>query len=295
MSRIFAYRDANGWRRPCVRAENGLIAIDESWADLLGRMCGSDPVGPTLGQPLPAGTKICAPMPEGGTLYAIGVNYADHVQAGMKVMREMGFQDPVAAAPRPLFFTKPAGACLADPDARIAPPQGCEAFDVEVELCAVIGRSGKHIAESDALEHVAGYSIALDMSARDFQMLPGTLFGVDLFSGKVFDGACPMGPALCPAARVGDPGALAIGVAVNDATWQDSNTNGMILALPEIIAALSRLVTLRPGDAILTGTPAGTGFESGKKLNSGDRISAWIENLGRLSVEVKQPSGIKTA
>ncbi|MCX7561662.1 fumarylacetoacetate hydrolase family protein [Sulfitobacter sp. F26204] len=286
MTEIFAYRDADGQRRPCVRSAAGLVAVDDSWADLLGRMCGPVAAQPTLGRPLPDRTRICTPMPEGGTLYAIGVNYADHAQAGMQVMRDMGFRDPAVAAPRPVFFTKPAGACLADPGAQVTAPQGCEAFDVEVELCAVIGKAGKHIAEADALGHVAAYCIALDMSARDFQMLPGTLFGVDLFAGKVFDGACPMGPCLCPAAQVGDPAALAIGVAVNGQTWQQSDTGQMTMGLPGIIAALSQLVTLRPGDAILTGTPAGTGFETGRTLQSGDRISAWIDTLGQLSVEV---------
>lgn len=295
MTKIFAYRDADGSRRPCVQTIAGLRAIDETWTYLLGQMCDSARAVPTLAGPLPIGTKICAPMPEGGTVYAIGVNYADHAQAGMQVMREMGFRDPAIAAPRPVFFTKPASACLADPDTYVAPPDGCEAFDVEVELCAVIGKTGKHIAPEQALSHVAAYTIALDMSARDFQMLPGTLFGVDLFSGKVFDGACPMGPALFPAAAVGDPGGLGIGVSVNGEIWQQSNTAEMTLALPDIIAALSRLVTLRPGDAILTGTPAGTGFETGKVLRSGDKISASIDELGSLSVEVAKPSGAKTA
>lgn len=292
---ISAYRDNSGRRVPCLRTEDGVFAIAEDWPEVLARMADRAEVPATPTKRLSGDIVTCAPLPEGRMIYAIGVNYADHVQAGFEVMRDMGFRDPVAAPPRPAFFCKPPDPCLAAPGACIAPPEGCTSFDMEIELCAVIGREGKALRADAALDHVAGYAIALDMSARDFQLLPGTLFGIDLFSGKVFDGACPVGPALCPAGDIADPGALALRAAVNGEVWQEGNTAGMTLSLPGIIAALSRLVTLYPGDAILTGTPAGTGFETGRSLRPEDVISARIDGLGELSVRIGASSGAKTA
>jgi len=206
-------------------------AVQGGWAEVLAALAD---------RTLPAKGPLAAPLPEAGAINAMGVNYADHAEAGMKVMFASGFEPPKRPGPRTVFFTKPSGACVTGPGATVAPRPGCEVFDLEVELCTVIGRPGRDITEAEALSHVADYTVSVDMSGRDFQVPPGTLFGIDLYCGKVFDGACPIGPVLVPAAAIPDPQAPGLCAKVNGETWQDGSTAGMILPLAGTIPALSR-------------------------------------------------------
>jgi 2-keto-4-pentenoate hydratase/2-oxohepta-3-ene-1,7-dioic acid hydratase in catechol pathway len=155
-----------------------------------------------------------------------------------------------------------------------------------VELVAVIGRTAKDVSVADALDYVAGYTIANDLSARDAmrrEKVPAaTPFHYDWVSQKCFDGSCPLGPWIVPASQIGDPHKLAIKLWVNDELMQDSNTGKMIFDTAEQIAMLSSRVTLHPGDLVLTGTPAGVGAGRNEFLQPGDRVEIEIEGLGRL-------------
>jgi 2-keto-4-pentenoate hydratase/2-oxohepta-3-ene-1,7-dioic acid hydratase in catechol pathway len=139
---------------------------------------------------------------------------------------------------------------------------------LEIELTAVIGKPGRNIRVEDALQHVAGYTIANDISARDLGRRPeaaaGSPFSFDWTGQKCFDGACPIGPWIVPADDIPDPQNLSLKLWVNDVIKQDSNTSEMIFTLAEQIAQLSIGMTLYPGDLILTGTPAGVGQGRGR-------------------------------
>lgn len=229
------------------------------------------------------GTRLLAPLPDPGAIYGAGANYADHAA-------EMA--PGAGAAPRDdrsWHFVK-SPHTVVGPDARIEIPADNARTDWEVELAAIIGRKGKNIRAEDALGHVAGYTIAIDLSARGLSRRPSlpkeSPFHVDWLSHKSFDGACPMGPAIVLAEDVPDPQRLEIGLSVNGVVKQRSTTASMIFSTAEQIAHISERLTLWPGDVILTGTPAGVGAGRNEFLKRGDVVVAWIETLGELRVEM---------
>jgi 2-keto-4-pentenoate hydratase/2-oxohepta-3-ene-1,7-dioic acid hydratase in catechol pathway len=152
-------------------------------------------------------------------------------------------------------------------------------LDWEAELAVVIGRSGKNIPESEAMDYVFGYTVANDVSARDLQRQ-----GKQFFKGKSLDGTCPMGPWIVTTAELTDPHNLRITSRVNGETKQDSNTDKMIFNIPATIAYLSRGMTLLPGDIISTGTPSGVGFARTPPefLQPGDVVECEIEQIGTI-------------
>jgi 2-keto-4-pentenoate hydratase/2-oxohepta-3-ene-1,7-dioic acid hydratase in catechol pathway len=154
----------------------------------------------------------------------------------------------------------------------------------------IIGRTAKEVSTDEALDHVAGYTIANDLSARDLSrragVSEGSPFRFDWLAHKSFDGACPLGPWITPASAIDDPQSLAIELKVNGQTMQSSHTSKMIFSVAEQIAHLSEKLTLYPGDIILTGTPAGVGSATGRFLAAGDMVSISIEGLGELSHEM---------
>jgi 2-keto-4-pentenoate hydratase/2-oxohepta-3-ene-1,7-dioic acid hydratase in catechol pathway len=141
-----------------------------------------------------------------------------------------------------------------------------------------------------ALSYVAGYTVANDLSARDRGRRPGiedtSFFKMDWSKHKSFDGSCPLGPWIVPAGEIADPQNLAMKLWVNDTLKQDSNSSKMLFSLAEQIEQLSINMTLYPGDLILTGTPAGTGAESGEFLKNGDVVKVWIEGIGEFSNKI---------
>ena len=159
--------------------------------------------------------------------------------------------------------------------------------DWEVELAAVIGKVARDVPVARALEAVAGYTIANDLSARDVMKRdknPATSpFHYDWLSQKCFDGACPLGPWIAPADDIPDPQNLALRLWVNGTLMQDSHTSKMIFSTAEQIAMLSSRVTLYPGDLVLTGTPAGVGTPRRLFLKAGDTVKLWIESIGEMS------------
>jgi 2-keto-4-pentenoate hydratase/2-oxohepta-3-ene-1,7-dioic acid hydratase in catechol pathway len=159
-------------------------------------------------------------------------------------------------------------------------------FDWEVELAAVIGKRSKRLTMANALDAVAGWTIGIDLSARDLNQAPNTFYKLDWVAGKGQDTCCPLGPRLVPAAFIKNPQDLALKLSVNGEVKQDARTSGMIFDLREQLVTLSAIMTLDPGDVILTGTPAGVGFPKKTFLKVGDKIDAEIESIGKLSVEI---------
>ncbi len=202
----------------------------------------------------------------------VGLNYAEHVAESKSVVG--------ADAPKyPVFFTKPPSTVIG-PDAEI-PWHGkvSTAIDWEVELAVIIGREGRDIAESDAMEYVFGYTVANDVTARDLQGKHG-----QWYKGKGLDGFCPLGPVVVTADEIGDPHALDITLRVNGVEKQRSNTQHLIFNIPRLISEWSAGMTLYPGDILLTGTPSGVGV--GRKppefLKPGDVVEAEIPAIGVL-------------
>jgi 2-keto-4-pentenoate hydratase/2-oxohepta-3-ene-1,7-dioic acid hydratase in catechol pathway len=218
-------------------------------------------------------------------IYCAGANYRDHaIEMATRTNRPLD-PDPKTIGGKPWHFLK-ATRCVTDPGVTVK-KGAIQKFDWEVELVAVIGREARSVKAADALDYVAAYTIANDLSARDLsrrtEMNPASAFHYDWVSQKCFDGACPVGPVLVPADQIPDPQNLKMKLWVNDAIKQDSNTSEMIFTVAEQVEQLSRNMTLYPGDLILTGTPAGVGMGRGEFLKEGDVVKLEIERIGTLT------------
>jgi len=243
-----------------------------------------DSVPKTRGVPL-AEAKLLAPVPRPAAIYCAGANYQDHVAEMNARQNRPPDPDPHTLGLKPWHFIK-ASTAATNPNAVVQLPKASKAVDWEAELAAVIGRTAKAVPASRALDCVAGYLCANDLSARDLgfrEALPATNpFRADWVAHKSFDGSCPLGPWIVPASQIRDPQSLGIKLWVNDVLKQDSNTGNMIFTLAEQIEQLSAGITLHPGDVILTGTPAGVGAGRGEFLKPGDVVKVWIEKIGTL-------------
>nr|XP_058935985.1 fumarylacetoacetate hydrolase domain-containing protein 2A isoform X1 [Kogia breviceps] len=208
-----------------------------------------------------------APVTRPDKVVCVGMNYVDHCK-----------EQNVPVPKEPIIFSKFASSIVGPYDEVVLPPESQE-VDWEVELAVVIGRKGKHIKATDALAHVAGFTVAHDVSARDWQMRRN---GKQWLLGKTFDTFCPLGPALVTKDSVADPHNLKICCRVNGEVVQSSNTNQMVFKTEELIAWISRFATLFPGDVILTGTPPGVGVfrKPPVFLKKGDEVQCEIEELG---------------
>ncbi|MDX6356915.1 MAG: hypothetical protein QOF98_3818 [Streptomyces sp.] len=211
------------------------------------------------------------------TVYCAAANYQDHAQEmRAKVDRK---------AESPLFFLVPP-ASLAGHRQEVVRPEGVERLDWEVELAVVIGREAYQVNAADAETVIAGYTVANDLSLRDFARRDDTPFFPDWLAMKSYTGCMPLGPAIVPAAFVPDPMNLDLSLSVNGEQRQGSNTKNMIFSIAEQIAYLSRIVALQPGDLVLTGTPAGTGNAWDLYLSPDDVVVAEVEGLGRLETRI---------
>ncbi|NXO77387.1 FAHD2 protein, partial [Sitta europaea] len=216
-----------------------------------------------------AATRLLAPVGDPEKVICVGLNYHDHCQEqAVKVPKE------------PLIFSKFPSA-ITGPFDDIVHPQDTNELDWEVELAAVIGKRGRHIEEEVALQHVLGFTVANDVSARDWQMRRN---GRQWLLGKTFDTFCPLGPAIVTREAVADVHNLWIRCSVNGHRVQDSNTRHLIFGVPALVAWVSRFVTLVPGDILLTGTPAGVGVfrKPPVFLKRGDEVKCEIEELGTI-------------
>ncbi|BFM14832.1 fumarylacetoacetate hydrolase family protein [Maricurvus nonylphenolicus] len=210
--------------------------------------------------------ELGAPVPRPRNCYAIGLNYRNHaVEANMDIPEV------------PMVFTKHTNS-ITGPTADIE--MRSDYIDYEAELVAVIGRGGKDIAVENAWDHVAGLCVGQDISDRTVQL---TSKPPQFNLGKSFDTFGPLGPVLVSPEELDDPGSLHIKCEVNGEVRQSDNTNDLIFGIPEIIAYLSEIVTLSPGDLIFTGTPGGVAVVSGNFLRDGDVITTSIEGLGVLT------------
>lgn len=169
-------------------------------------------------------------------------------------------------------------------------PADTAKLDWEAELAVIIGRKAEQVSIEEALDYVAGYACANDLSARDHlnrqAVDASSPFKFDWIGHKCFTGACPIGPFITPAEFVNTPENLGIKLWLNDEIKQDSNTNNHLYSVAEQISYLSKRLSLLPGDILLTGTPAGVGMESGVFLQRGDVMRVWIEGLGELETRI---------
>jgi len=229
--------------------------------------------------------RLLAPIPLPGAIYCAGANYRDHVLEMARAQNIQPEPDPHSLGLKAWHFIK-SSHCVIASNTVIALPAHAKKIDWEAELGVVIGRSAKNVPIEAALDFVAGYTIGNDLSARDVSRRPGisdtSPFKFDWVAQKCFDGACPLGPWIVPAADVGDPHRLAIELKVNGVVKQSSNTSELIFNIAEQISHLSERITLRPGDVILTGTPAGVGAGRGEFLKPGDEVRIAIERIGEL-------------
>jgi 2-keto-4-pentenoate hydratase/2-oxohepta-3-ene-1,7-dioic acid hydratase in catechol pathway len=226
----------------------------------------------------PAGhVKLLPPVPDPPKIICIGLNYRDHAA-------ESG--SPIPA--EPVLFSKFTTA-LVGPGADIVLPPVSREVDYEAELVLVVGKKGRWIPAAGAMEHLAGYTIGHDVSARDWQLKKD---GKQWLAGKSFDTFAPTGPELVTAEEVPDPLKLGIRLRLNGRTMQDSSTRQMIFPPAALLAYVSQIVTLQPGDLIFTGTPPGVGFVRKPPvfLKGGDVVEVEIDGLGVLRNPVVQGS-----
>jgi 2-keto-4-pentenoate hydratase/2-oxohepta-3-ene-1,7-dioic acid hydratase in catechol pathway len=231
--------------------------------------------------------KLLAPVLYPGNIYCAGANYTDHMAEMARAQGQAPGPNMKELGEKPWHFVKSSRSAVVGPGARVKLPVYSQMVDWEVELAAVIGRPARDVTVEKALDYVAGYTIADDLSARDVMRRdknPATSpFHYDWLSQKCFDGACPLGPWIVPASEIPYPQNLALKLWVNDKVMQDSHTGKMIFSTAEQIAMLSSRVTLYPGDLILTGTPAGVGMPRRTFLKAGDTVKLWIEGIGDLT------------
>jgi 2-keto-4-pentenoate hydratase/2-oxohepta-3-ene-1,7-dioic acid hydratase in catechol pathway len=208
---------------------------------------------------------LSPPVADPDKIICLGLNYRDHAS-------EAGLEAPEV----PVLFSKFRNSLCGAHDA-IVLPRTSDEVDFEGELAVVIGRRAKHVAASDALDHVAGYSAFNDVTARDIQLRTS-----QWTAGKALDSFAPMGPGLVPADAVADPQDLWIETRVNGELMQSDSTGSMIFGVADTIAYVSSLMTLMPGDTIATGTPAGVGFkqEPARFLRAGDVVEIAIAGIG---------------
>lgn len=234
-----------------------------------------------------ASLKFLPPMSRPGVIYAAGANYRDHVEAMARAFNMKLVLDPKSEGVDPWHFLKAGRGTLAAHGETIPFPAHAQKLDWEAELAVVLGKRAHKVSVDEALDYVAAYSCANDLSARDHLVRqpvdPSSPFRFDWIGHKCFTGACPLGPYLTPSSFVPNPENLGIKLWLNGQLMQDSNTSNHLYSIAEQISYLSHRLDLYPGDVILTGTPAGVGMERGMFLKRGDAMTVWIEGLGELN------------
>jgi len=265
---------------------SSVLALLQSWDKVHARLKkAAAKADPRRGVAL-AKAELLAPLLYPTALFCAGANYWDHLEE----MARAGAAGPKLEGPyvrpqrpaEPWFFVKTSAHSVIGPGAPVHLPKFSKMVDWEVEIGVVIGRAMRNLTEERAMDAVAGYTIVNDLSARDFIKREGSPFVFDWVGQKCFDGSAPMGPYITPAEFVPPPENIPLKLWINGKIKQDSNSNLMVHSIREQIAYLSRHVTLRPGDVIATGTPAGVGFARKEFLKPGDEIKIEIAGCGTL-------------
>lgn len=246
------------------------------------------------GETLPLDSvKLLAPIPRPGKVLALAGNYAKHIEeAGLA----LGLSDSPRNTTVPRPFLMPSTAVIG-PDKVIPWPVYSEQIDYELELAVIIGKKAKCVGIEEAIDYVAGYTIANDVSARSVTFRQGRAKRpwdefYDWLGGKWADGFCPMGPWLVTKDEIQNVQHLDMRLTVNGRVRQQANTGQMIYKVADIVSFLSHLMTLEPGDVICTGTPCGVAMATGEFLQPGDVIECTIEGLGSLKNTIgPKPAG----
>lgn len=307
--RLLSYRDAAGIARagvlfndrvlPATPLLEGAPGIDsssvlgllQSWGEVHPRiMAALGRVKPTDGRPL-AEVALLAPILYPGAVFCAGANYWDHMrEMNARQARLTGKEPPEPKkAKDPWFFIKTGAHSIVGDGANARMPPLSQKLDWEAEIGVVIGKPGRNVPLERAFDIVAGYTCVNDLSARDLSTQADRAGGgmyMDWLGQKCFDDACPMGPWITPAAFVPDPNDMSLKLWVNGVEKQNSNSKNMIHGIAEQIVSLSQHLTLRPGDVIATGTPAGVGAgrgESGEFLKAGDEVKVEVQYVGTLT------------
>jgi 2-keto-4-pentenoate hydratase/2-oxohepta-3-ene-1,7-dioic acid hydratase in catechol pathway len=276
--RLLTFQDQSGHSRAGVLVQGNVLSLEDAgFSDLISVLAGGAEslakIENWIYQPppealLPWGSvTLLAPIPRPPKFICVGLNYRDHaIESGLPIPEI------------PVIFSKFSNTVIG-PGAPIVLPKNSTKPDYEAELAFVIGKPGRHIPADKWLEHVAGYTIVNDVSARDFQLATS-----QWLMGKTFDTFAPMGPYLVTADEIIDPHSLAIGTTINGEVLQDSNTRELIFRIPEIVARLSSVFTLETGDIVSTGTPPGVGMarKPPRWLRPGDDVIVRVEGLGEL-------------
>ncbi|MGH7780436.1 MAG: fumarylacetoacetate hydrolase family protein [Candidatus Binataceae bacterium] len=256
---------------------SGMIGLITEWARIRPRAV-------ELAEKLPADAPLAsvhllAPVPRPGKIFAIGLNYADHI-------KESGQPTPRHQT----WFTK-AVTSVNGPFDPILLPAASALIDYEAELVVIIGRRCKHVSKERAHEVVFGYAAGNDVSVRDWQMRSG-----QWVIGKSFDTHAPIGPWIVTADELGDPHTLGIRCLVNGELRQNSNTKNLVFGVFDEIAYLTQAMTLEPGDVLFTGTPGGVGAASKppRWLKEGDRVRVEIDGIGAIEASMKSETIEKT-
>ena len=265
-----------GAEKPGVLDGQGRIRdLSSLVPDLAGAVLAELPrVDPETLPLVPGSPRLGVPVAGIGKFIGIGLNYSDHAA-------EAGMEPPAM----PIVFMK-ATSSITGPNDPVWLPRQSQASDWEVELGVVIGKRAKYVSEAEALDHVAGYTIVNDVSERDFQM---KLVG-QWTKGKSCDSFGPIGPWLVTPDAAGDPQALDLWLDLNGQRMQTGNTRAMIFTVAQIIAHLSQIMSLNPGDVIATGTPPGVGMgmKPPRYLAEGDVMELGIAGLGQQRQEVRR-------
>jgi acylpyruvate hydrolase len=267
--RLVSVRTEAGPRAALLRGERvfEIDGVDRSLDDLLRDGL---PAELSAGAAID-GPELLPPPARPGKIVCIGLNYRSHAE-------EQGAEPPET----PTFFAKFDNA-LAPPGATVALPPWSKKVDYEAEVAFVIGERCKDATEADALRYVAGYTLLNDLSARDYQFKTP-----QWMPGKVFDGAAPCGPALVTPDEAGPPDAIEIELRLNGELRQSASTADLVHSVPALVAYLSKLMTLEPGDLVATGTPAGVGSLRKPRtwLKPGDEIVISSPQLGVLETRI---------
>lgn len=284
--KLGTYRSGQGHRLIRVTAAGWVdvaaaMGSDEPWAHDLGALIAAGPdvqarvreatehaAGPVLEADE---SRLAPPVLRPSKILCIGLNYKEHAA-------ETGHALPT----EPEVFVR-VNTTLVGPRDPVPMPAESERYDLESELCLVIGRGGRRIAESEALDHVFGYTVFNDLSVRDFQRR-----GTQWTPGKNWDGSGPCGPFVVTADEIGDPSNLDVSSDIDGFGMQSSNTRNLIFSVPALIADLTRYITLEPGDLIATGTPPGVGDarKPPRYLHVGEVARCTVRGIGSLENRV---------